>query len=584
MKVFPNSAGELLKTMTRPYRAKIVVFFMLCFLGILCWSASPFIVRNIVNELSEHKSVSTYVWVLALLFFLLRFFDEMFWRLAEYLMRSFKPQMIESVRYSLFAEVLKKPHKYFVDSSSGRIGHWINQTTSTANEVVDTTIWSVFGRTVGLLLAAGFLCLAHWKLAVLFVIWLVLLFWFTIKRGRKFGELVGKQSDEVSIASGIVVDALSNHMSVRVFNSRNREKTILAQQQKKIIKRWRESWWQNFVTNIVKGQSTAIVNGIAMVLVLKMFIAGEVQVGDIVLFLAYFTDASSSLWELAWSLDSYYRSFGTINNALNGLKKGEPEREGVENIALPTTSDIVLNGVDFAYPDQKDILVLRGVNVAIKSGERVGLVGHSGAGKSTLVGLLLNFYELTSGTLSIGGVATDTLTPSQMRELIAYVPQDTNLFNRSIFENIAYARPDADKAAVEKAARDAQAYDFISKLPKGFDTIVGERGVKLSGGQRQRIAIARALLKDSPILLLDEATSALDSVSEQAIQKAFVSAMKNRTSLVVAHRLSTLRHLDRILVFDGGTIVEQGSHDDLVAKNGLYADLWRRQKDGFIGE
>jgi ATP-binding cassette, subfamily B, bacterial len=211
-------------------------------------------------------------------------------------------------------------------------------------------------------------------------------------------------------------------------------------------------------------------------------------------------------------------------------------------------------------------------------------VGHSGAGKTTLVGLLLHFYSTSKGEFKIGGVPVEDLTPAQMRELMAFVPQDTNLFNRTVAENIAYARPDAEMKDIVRAATEAQALDFIEKLPDGFDTVIGERGVKLSGGQRQRIAIARALLKNAPILILDEATSALDSVSEQAIQKAFVAAMKDRTAIVVAHRLSTLRHLDRIVVFEGGTIVEQGTHDELVAAEGLYADLWRRQKDGFIGE
>ena len=551
----------------------------------MAWSASPYAVRNIVNELSASHAVTKYVWWLAAAFFVLRMLDEIFWRFAEMVMRSFKPQLVESVRLCLFRDVLKKPHSYFTNTSSGRVGHWINQSTDTVNEIIDTTIWSVWGRVIGLVLSAVFLCLAHWKLALLFTLWLVLLFIFSIRRGRELETLVRLQSDEVSATAGLVVDSLGNNLSVRVFNAADREVNMLKNRQKEIVKRWGASWRQSFATNVVKGQSTAIVNGIAMILILHMYTTGTVQVGDIVLFLAYFSDASTSLWELAWSLDAYYRYFGNLNNALGGLNAATNERQETKiNNVSTKDSTLMLSGVSFAYPDQSNEVVLHDVNLLINKAEKVGVVGHSGAGKTTLISLLLNFYEISKGKYEIGGVPVASMSPQQVRDLIAYVPQDTNLFNRSILENIAYARPGATKQEVVEAAKRAQAYDFIVKLPNGFETVIGERGVKLSGGQRQRIAIARALLKDAPILVLDEATSALDSVSEQSIQKALVDAMEHRTSIVVAHRLSTLRHMDRIVVFDAGTIAEQGTHDDLIAADGIYADLWRRQKDGFIGE
>jgi ABC-type multidrug transport system fused ATPase/permease subunit len=335
---------------------------------------------------------------------------------------------------------------------------------------------------------------------------------------------------------------------------------------------------------MVKGNSVVVTSLVAMLVILSLYGKHSITVGDVALFIAYFNSAANSIWELSWQLDMYYRSFGTIDNALKGLSKGENEDTVAEDeLDLPNKA-IAFNNVGFYYPDQADKKVLHNINLNVAEGERVGLVGHSGAGKTTLVGLLLGFYRPTSGDFSIGGLPVERLGAHRLRDITAFVPQDTNLFNRTIAQNIGYAKPGATREEIMRAAKDAQADDFIQNLPKGYDTIIGERGVKLSGGQRQRIAIARALLKDSPILVLDEATSALDSVSEQAIQKAFVNAMKNRTALVVAHRLSTLRHLDRIIVFDGGTIVEQGTHDELVAKQGLYADLWRRQKDGFIGD
>jgi ABC-type multidrug transport system fused ATPase/permease subunit len=330
------------------------------------------------------------------------------------------------------------------------------------------------------------------------------------------------------------------------------------------------------------------VTGAAMSIILYLFSKGEVTVGDIVLFIAYFNDASSSLWELSWQLDQYYNQAGTVNNALSGLLRDENERhlissETVEKKA--TSAEIEIKNLSFSYEEQKQEIVLSDISLAIESGAKVGVVGHSGAGKSTLVGLLLGFYEPSKGVIYVNGQDMASNSPAYIRSLIGYVPQDTSLFNRTIRENIAYAKPSAKEEEIIAALKKAEAWNFVEKLPKGLDTLVGERGVKLSGGQRQRIAIARAILKDAPLLLLDEATSALDSVSEQAIQRALHELMKGRTAIVIAHRLSTLKHLDKIFVLEKGIIAEQGTHDELLKiKNGMYADLWKRQKDGFIVE
>ena len=220
----------------------------------------------------------------------------------------------------------------------------------------------------------------------------------------------------------------------------------------------------------------------------------------------------------------------------------------------------------------------------IEAGRTVGLVGVSGSGKTTLTKLLLRFADVDAGGIFIDGQDIRDVTQESLRNAIAYVPQESSLFHRSIFENIAYGKPDATRKEVERAAQLANADEFIRELPNGYDTLVGERGVKLSGGQRQRIAIARAILKDAPILVLDEATSALDSESEALIQEALKNLMKGRTSIVVAHRLSTIAGLDRIVVLDNGKIVEQGTHKELLDTGGAYAKLWSRQSGAFLEE
>lgn len=249
-----------------------------------------------------------------------------------------------------------------------------------------------------------------------------------------------------------------------------------------------------------------------------------------------------------------------------------------------TAGAISLSNVSFAYPDETDKLIFDNFSLDIPAGQKIGLVGHSGGGKSSLTRLLLRFDDIQSGTITIDGQDISRVTQHSLRESIGYVPQEPLLFHRSIRDNIAYGKPDATDEQIIEAAKKAYADEFITDLPDGIDTIVGERGVKLSGGQRQRIAIARTILKDAPILVLDEATSALDSESEVYIQKALGSLMSQRTSIVIAHRLSTIAKLDRIIVLEKGKVVEDGSHTELLAKDGVYVRLWNHQSGGFIDE
>jgi ATP-binding cassette subfamily B protein len=372
-------------------------------LSILAWAGMPFVIRTLINEIADTKQVDSLAWKLVLIYVLLRLIDEWFWRFAEYKMRSFKPQMVERIRLSLFASTLNKPHTFFVNSSSGRIGHWINQTTNTMNNFIDTTIWSVWPRSFGLLMSAVLLMFSHWSLAVLFFVWLITLFAFTVKRGRAYSKTVEKMSDAQSITSGRVVDAMTNNLSIRVFNSKNHEIATTKNEQYEILKHWRKAWGQHLITNIVKGHSVAIVAGIAMVLILKLYTAGEVSVGDIVLFIAYFNDASSSLWELSWQMDQYYNQAGTVNNALKNLTGCSNERVGqvVDRQKQPTTVDLSVKNLSFAYPEQPNEKVLDDISFDVKAGQKIGVVGHSGAGKSTLVGLLLGFYDPSAGKVFV---------------------------------------------------------------------------------------------------------------------------------------------------------------------------------------
>jgi ABC-type multidrug transport system fused ATPase/permease subunit len=289
--------------------------------------------------------------------------------------------------------------------------------------------------------------------------------------------------------------------------------------------------------------------------------------------------------EMVWDIQSLliegFKSYGELKDSLNTLLVPY-EINDLPEASEETFKDVEVDfkNVGFHYPNGK--MVFENLSFTLRPDERVGVVGRSGAGKSTLVNLLLRFYDIQNGEILFNGVRHNSMAQDSLREHISVVPQDPVLFHRSLKENISYGKPDATDEEIWDAIRKAQCEEFIKHLPEGLESIVGERGIKLSGGQRQRIAICRAMLKDSPLVILDEATSSLDSESEKAIQVALNELFKGRTVMVIAHRLSTIASLDRIIVFDHGKIVEDGSHEELIKKQGHYAHLWSLQSQGFL--
>ncbi|MBX9697590.1 MAG: ATP-binding cassette domain-containing protein, partial [Alphaproteobacteria bacterium] len=287
------------------------------------------------------------------------------------------------------------------------------------------------------------------------------------------------------------------------------------------------------------------------------------------------------LWSLSIDMGKFAELVGNISQGLTvALSPLQITDQAGASALQVTEGTIIFENVTFDYHD--DDPVFKALSVILKGGEKVGLVGYSGGGKTTFVNLILRLHDTQSGRIMIDGQNIKVVTQDSLHEAIGMIPQDPSLFHRSLFENIGYGNVRAEKEEIYVAAKKAHAHQFIESFPKGYDTLVGERGIKLSGGQRQRIAIARAILKDAPILILDEATSQLDSITEQLIQESLMSLIHQKTTLVIAHRLSTLLHMDRILVFDRGTIIQDGSHNTLIAQEGLYKTLWQTQVGGFI--
>ena len=381
--------------------------------------------------------------------------------------------------------------------------------------------------------------------------------------------------------TGQLADAITNEMSVKSYARESLEKVRFGrateQTKKATFNMAKVSFWRNLSMNVVNMITFA---GLLVLIVMSHDLFG-LTVANMVFLYSLSNSLLSNVWTINHILRAVNRSFGNAKEMVSILDLPYIVDDKTDKPLKVSDGMIDFSHISFKHENRKEEL-FSDFNLAVPAGKSFGLVGVSGSGKTTLTKLLLRFADVGRGAIYIDGQDIRDVTQKSLRESIAYVPQESSLFHRSIYENIEYGRPGAKREEVLEAARLANADEFIRELPDGYDTLVGERGVKLSGGQRQRIAIARAILKDAPILVLDEATSALDSESEALIQDALRNLMKGRTSIVVAHRLSTIAGLDEIVVLNDGTIVEQGPHKKLLAKKGEYSKLWSRQSGAFI--
>ncbi|MFD7658883.1 ABC transporter ATP-binding protein, partial [Actinosynnema sp. NPDC059797] len=400
---------------------------------------------------------------------------------------------------------------------------------------------------------------------------------------RRRQQLVDQREAAIARVSGHVADTLSNMDAVRAFAAEGREgaehRERAAEQRRVTIRSWD---YANLRIDTIIAPMSVLTNALGLLLAVALS-GGTLGVEAIVVAFTYFTNATRIMFEFN---NIYRRLESSLTEAaqFTELLLTPPEVvDPVEPVPLrPSTAEVRFQDVTFAHAGAPPLFT--GLDLTVAGGSRIGLVGRSGGGKSTLTRLLLRLMDIQGGRILVGGQDIAQLRQADLRSLMAYVPQDPAMFHRTLWENIAFARPDATDAEVRNAARAAHVTEFAEALPDGFDTLVGERGVKLSGGQRQRVALARAILRDAPILLLDEATSALDSESEVLVQEALWQLMDGRTALVVAHRLSTVVRMDRLVVLDQGRIVEQGTHDELLTANGAYARLWRHQSGGFLDD
>ena len=499
-------------------------------------------------------------------------------------MTTHESHVMTRLRESVFRRLIHKDNEFF---SNQKIGAMTSRYIDFVRSEIHLQDLFII-RTLGFILSVGggiIILATQSLLAAGIILLLIILLGLQIRwSAKKRAPLRHERKELVGEIHGAVADALTNNLIVRTFAAEERESATL----KKLTDRLRVVYKKDFGFVAAEGSTRVAlmiaVQIVAIAITASMTLNGQMNIATAIFMLAYLQRIASQLFILGDIINGYDQAFLDAAPMTDMLSLEDTVTDAPNAKNLNSKQPVInFEHVDYHYSDSNEN-VIEDLSLTIPAGQKVGLVGHSGAGKTTVTQLLLRFADVTGGAITIDGQDIRHVTQTSLREHIAYVPQEPMLFHRSLRENIAYGNPSATDAQIKRAAKQANALEFIDKLPDGLDTTVGERGVKLSGGQRQRIAIARAILKDAPILLLDEATSALDSESEKLIQDALEKLMQGRTSIVIAHRLSTIAKLDRIIVLEGGKIIEDGSHTELLKKNGTYASLWSHQSGGFIEE
>jgi ATP-binding cassette, subfamily B, multidrug efflux pump len=500
--------------------------------------------------------------------------------------QAINPGFSSMVRWQSHFHVVRQSWPFFQADFAGRIANKVMQVGYAMRSATTTIVNIVLYIAIYGVSALAVLAAMDWRLAIPMLAWLtayaVLLKIFV----PKIGETAKAMSESRSQLTGRIVDSYTNILTVKLFAKAADEDAFVREA---LVKHTELSQRQGrMVSGFIMGLAALNAMLIASIsgLALWLWSAGHVPIGTVATAIPFALQLAGMAGWLAWELMEVFENIGVTQESMETIARpiGVTDRPGAGELEV-RRGEIVFDDVSFGYG--KDTAVVEDLSLVIKPGEKVGIVGHSGAGKSTLVNLMLRFFDVEKGRILVDGQDIGAVTQESLRSHVAMVTQDTSLLHRSISENIRYGRRSATDAEIEAAARQAQAHEFIMTLEdwkgrRGYEAHVGERGVKLSGGQRQRVAIARVILKDAPILVLDEATSALDSEVEAAIQESLEGLMAGKTVIAIAHRLSTLQIMDRLVIMDQGRIVEQGTHAELLKLGGLYAELWARQSGGFI--
>ena len=560
-----------------PYKVPFIFGMIFLFFSSLTLLTFPFIAGKLIDTASGESWLVDDINLIALLLLGVLLVQSIFSFFRVWLFAKVSERSMRDIRVALYRNMVQLPMTFFDKRRTGELISRITADVTLLQDTFSTTLAELFRQIITLLAGVVFLMATTPKLTLFMLATFPVLIIIAMVFGKFIRKLSKQTQDELAAANVIVEETLHSIMTVKSFAGEEYESSRYSKGLNKVVKvALKAAGFRGaFISFII----FALFGGIVAVMWYGATLVSEgaMSVGDLVSFVLYTTFIGGSIAGLGDIYSQIQKAIGSSERVLEILDEA-PEVSTADFQKVPISGNIRFNQVRFTYPTRPEIEVLKGISLDIKAGDKVALAGHSGAGKSTIIQLLLKLYMVEKGQVEVDGKNIQDWNLRQLRSNIGIVPQEVLLFGGSIRENIAYARPDASEEEIIEAAKKANAWQFISQFPEGLDTKVGERGVKLSGGQRQRVAIARAILKDPAILILDEATSSLDAESEALVQEALDELMKNRTTLIIAHRLATIRKVDRIYVMNEGRIVEQGSHEELaIQEEGFYANLVRLQ-------
>ena len=571
-------------------RKQPIIFLLISLTAIFLNTANnviwPYIIGNLVDyfqsihlgKLEGHIDQISHYFLLAL----------GFWIIIE-LAQSSKgialsiaaPKFQSNIISSVFKSISYHSHSYFIYSHVGDIGQRISEMPRSAKFIVDDTLVVFIPLIISVCISSAVVFSMHPILALIFSAWIIIYIFSCIVFCVKSSKEVAVQASSRAFLYGKIVDSISNHLTVKIFTGHNYETQQIQKALNDTTSKYKHSMLYIEKFKILLACISVISVASMFYYAVLLWRDGSITAGDIVFLITNTLALMQYLW---WAYDEMpyvFYEIGVLKQSLTLLIDSDHKEDLGSSISVKK-GEIEFSNVSFNYKNNNNIF--QNKSLIIKGGEKIGLVGFSGSGKTTFANLIMRLYDVSSGSIKVDGQDIAKASLDSVRSSIAFIPQDPFLFHRSVMENIRYGNNSASDEEVIEASKKAECHNFIINLENGYDTIVGERGGKLSGGQRQRIAIARAILKNAQIIVMDEATSALDSSTEKLIERSLNDFMKEKTVIVIAHRLSTLINLDRILVFDKGNIVEDGTHKELLDKNLLYANLWRMQQNGILPE
>ena len=584
----------VLFTYLKPYRTKFILSMVFIALSAFTTSLFPFFLGKMIDaaapgsstgmmggapSMIEGLGLKEVKWTLnftLILIFVQLGFQTIFSFMRVYLLTEVGEKSLADMRRDVYSKLLSMPMSYFTEKRVGELSNRISSDLSQIQDAISFTLAEFLRGIFTLIIGLGFIFWISTKLALVMLAVVPVIAVLAVVFGMRIRKMARKAQDQLAESGTIVQETFQGISIVKAFTSEVYEisryvKSIYAVVDTAIANaRYRGAFISFMIFSVFGAIAFVMWYGANMIQ------TGELTMGSLTMFVIFSMFVGGTFAGFADMFSQLQKTLGATQSVREILRaEGEPI-ELIQSVIEPQYTlkgNVTFKQVAFSYPSRSDVSVLKDITLTAKNGEQIALVGPSGAGKSTIASLLLKFYEPTSGSILFDDKDGISFPLTQLRKQMAFVPQDVVLFGGTIAENIAYGKLGATAEEIADAARKANAHDFICKFPEGYETIVGERGIKLSGGQRQRIAIARAILKNPAILILDEATSSLDSESEQLVQEALDNLMKNRTSFVIAHRLSTIRNAHKIVVIDKGTVAEQGSHEQLMANNSLYRKL-----------